>query len=405
MKRFYNLIISLVLAFTVACFATACDFSLEGTGGAIQPGLSATDIAAAEFNAQKALVEEAKNSTTYDEEGNITAEVYTQASIKAMEEALGEFATFSPITKTVEQIYEAVQAYKDALAKLVTVDQFKLQLLELLEKAEAFLEDLSNLSIYTFASFAAFEAAYEPYKNYTLTDKKLSELEAAYNTVNNAFEQLESPEKYIDSRLQTAITQLKMYKTDENGNIYFKPDESGQLQPCDKDDPEAEIFPDKGVDSIVYDNDTNTAVFNLSAGSENTFLKVFVDTEILNIFDRSFADIYRIAVDVEVFKDAEAEANNNKTIEQLVIDTGGESGSGMSLALTMLCVCAGYDQILWDAYVLEDTSEFSSVLDIVKSATYAFIENKSCQATVTFNNANYYYTTTFTVNFSEIPTA
>lgn len=406
MKRFYNLIISLVLAFTVACFATACDFSLEGAGGAIQPGLSATDIAAAEFNAQKALVEDAKNSTTYDEAGNITAEVYTQASIKAMEEALGEFAAFSPITKTVEQIYEAVQAYKDALAKLVTYEKYFLEFSKITEKMREFAETSQEAGkqTYTNNSFKKFQEAWESVASYDPLGKTSVELAEMVKTYGSFFDLLVTCDADIDSRLQFAITQLKLYAISEiTGDIKFVrwDDEiKKDWVECGPEDEGARVVPDKGVDSIVYDNDTNSAVFNISAGAEKTLLQVFVATDILTIFDRSFKDIKSISVDMNVFATEDAEERTNET---LTIETGGEGGSGMALALALLAICVGEEQVLWDYYELKIPDGFNLVLNKIYAATFSAIEGKSCTATVLFSNSNYEYESTFTVYFSEIP--
>jgi len=286
----------------------------------------------------------------------------------------------------------------------------------------AFLEGLTlkeNYHFYTYASLSKLNAALADYTEFTPDGKTLEEIQEVNLAFDNAIALLVPAKDDINTRLDTAIAKLALYKTDSKGNVVYI-DEFGEIVP--KDTPGAKPLADKGVDKIVYDEETSTATFFLTesfiyakpddngnmvecdaADPEaveyyDIMLKNFVATNVLNIFDQDFSDIKSVSFNITVDKDYRDD-DDTKEETFFTMTVGEEGGGGMYLAAGLLAVCAGYEQALYNAANYPDEFDLTSLLRNMQNYTYDIVKNKGCTATVYFENDKYATSAEFSIYF------
>ena len=280
---------------------------------------------------------------------------------------------------------------------------------------------VKNEAEYTKTSREAMKTAFEALPTFKTAGHTPEEIYAQIEALNALCEEkLVTPDQAIDERISTAITSLKLHlcygdtytnpttgqisipyphnKTHPRGTLVYVKDVDGEPVTCEKDDEGAYLIADKGVDSIAYDNESNHAIFNLSKGSDIMLLIRFTDTGVLGIFDSQFKDLTEIRINVNVYKNAEATEKTNETIVM-----SAETASGMYLAAALLAVCSGYEQELFDMFILGNMTGFNDLIRTMKEKTYSLVAGKSCSAQVTFSNEEYTSTETFGLTFTNVP--
>lgn len=329
MKKLFLPIATLLLTALVFNF-TACQWDVGS-----QQVTDALLVASTQrYNEALAKAEAASNSVETDEEGNVINDVYTRTSLQAMKDALPLFSTAG---KTAKEIDEATAKVNAALELLVSVDG--------------------------------------------LIDTRLSE----------AVAQLSLYALY-DVAFTTASGESVIFRsTDANakgktGEVVFV-NEYGELVAAGTEGAKPIAY--TGVESIPYDNETNSANFNLTHDSGSIKLLQFLGTGVLDIFQNCFTDITMVSFVVGT----DDEGNTLTYDMEVTADVGG-----MYLAAGLIAICAGLGP-----EILESSNPIATIKDLVIDETYSFIAGKSCKAIVTFATDDYKTNLPFALTFSEIP--
>ena len=250
----------------------------------------------------------------------------------------------------------------------------------------------NEYDVYTKDSVAALIEALPSETVFEVNENVTTEQITAFNeTLAALIGNLVLVDDEIDARLQLALdSQLNLrryYKEDESEATYDNFDYYGLVE-------------EVGVD-IEYVKSTNTANFLIPTDTLGESLRTFINSGVLNLFTSSFSDVYAVEFTVTVATD------DSGILSEQKITVSGLSGTdgGMILAAGLLAITMGYEQQVYEAYITGNTEVlFNALRGLMGSgedqATYESIVGKGCTADVVFKNNNYYFASTFAINFT-----